>query len=343
MEHDQTATAAFLRAEDAATQLAEELTLLAKETRHYDGAAKSLEEVGASVRALADAVFATSERAALVVEAMQQVGAPELIDRVRMIETGLNESRTREEELLAGVGKTQAHAGERDARSVAAIAALAEQLTAIAERLRVVEDVAASKANVETVADTLRGLTNDLSERLQSVEARLEAVGDRIAVLQGTSATKDTLAESMSRADENHRLVQVALEVVTARVAEAELSGKKRLQAVDTRLEAAADSIAALQRTSATNEALAEFMARSDKNHGLARVALEGAATRASESDRSSQKRHESVRGENMKMDLTLRRVLIVAVAGALLSTAALAVSVRNGMTLGAHPNSTTR
>jgi hypothetical protein len=104
VETDQTATAAFLKAEEVATRLVEELRRLDDESKRYASAATTLEKAGEQLRALAESVQKNGALTSEVLTAMREVGTPAIVDGLDEVATAEEKTRLLVEELSTGIG-----------------------------------------------------------------------------------------------------------------------------------------------------------------------------------------------------------------------------------------------
>lgn len=176
MDTNPTATQSFLRAEEAAVRLAEELGKLSEESRRYSGASNTLTAAGEQLKTLADAVRGTSERAADVVEAIRGVGAPDILEglaRVHRSADATTAALAQANAALAGL----TDAGTEQERRLAVLRATQESDqgaigTAFSMQGRALEDLL---ANVRSVSQEIAG--NAAAMTSFAGESRLQASG----------------------------------------------------------------------------------------------------------------------------------------------------------------------
>jgi len=189
MESDQTATAAFLRSEEVASRLADELVRLDEESRKYSGAATALGTAGDQLIALASAVRTTGERTAEVVTAIREVGSPAIIDGLDRVGQSVKASNAAVDRAMVALGALEqlgaqhAHALEEthatfaralgDLRSASAASA--------AEMCRVVDAStttlqSGTRAEAESVRASVAQLLTFVSGSNEDVVNRVEAI-----------------------------------------------------------------------------------------------------------------------------------------------------------------------
>jgi hypothetical protein len=107
VEGNQTATVAFLRAEEVATRLAEELKRLDEESQRYSMAATTLGDAGEHLRSLAEAVRITSELTSQAVTAIREVGNPAIIDGLGEVTKSVRGSLAAIERAIGALGNLE--------------------------------------------------------------------------------------------------------------------------------------------------------------------------------------------------------------------------------------------
>jgi hypothetical protein len=133
MQDDQTATVAFLRAEEVATRLTDELTRLDTESQRYSGAAATLEGAGEKLRSLADAVKTSGERTSEVMTAIQGVGTPAIIDGLEHVGVSVRDSLVATEKAWNAITKMEAANAVTQKSNYEAIAAVRSTLVEMAD------------------------------------------------------------------------------------------------------------------------------------------------------------------------------------------------------------------
>jgi hypothetical protein len=187
VENDQTATAGFLKAEEVATRLVEELQRLDEESKRYSGAAGTLEQVGEQLRSLADSVHKSGEVTSELVTAMRGVGAPDIIDRLKSVEAAQKKCGELIEEALAALGEAKRLGAEHSEAVSGALDAFGSILSSLRSGVEAAakESRSANTKLVEAVTaarnstrEAIEGATKEQREALNKVNGQL-----RVAVI----------------------------------------------------------------------------------------------------------------------------------------------------------------
>ena len=168
MEGNQTATATFLRAEEAASRLAEELKRLDSESQRYGDAATTLSAAGERLKALAEAVRGNTEQTTEVVTAIRSVGSPAIIDGLNQLNTTVGETREAVQRALAAIEDLARVSGEHG-----------QQLLGIGST--VASELSATRSAVDDQAEKTRGA---LEKSVSAATAANKAAGQELAAVK---------------------------------------------------------------------------------------------------------------------------------------------------------------
>jgi hypothetical protein len=197
VESSQTPTTTFLRAEEAATRLAEELGRLDEESRRYDQATTSLTSASSQLQALADAVRSSGEDTAAVVDAIRQVSAPDLVSGVERIGASASEALTKLGTVRTSIDGI---AGEMTATRTAVTA-----LSGMPAALDVLSGIPASLDALSGAPAALDAISRQGIEAIDAVRAQATAASKQISELQ-TVLTR-SLDEASARHAKQQRLI----------------------------------------------------------------------------------------------------------------------------------------
>lgn len=176
----------FLRAEEAAEQLAKSLKRLDREADGYSTAGKTLEQVATDVRELASRTSDVASRTSDAVEAIRSIGSVQILEQVQ----ALSARGQKNEDAVESMGRK--------------IDALAEQATIIKEET----------TSMESTIEGLQAAIVDSSKATQTL-IQDNAVSIQ-ALIQGTAASIQVQIEAIAKVAKNALYAAVAAAILAA-------------------------------------------------------------------------------------------------------------------------------
>lgn len=199
MEGNQTATATFLRAEEAASRLAEELKRLDTESQRYGDAATTLSAAGERLIALAEAVRGNTEQTTEVVTAIRSVGSPAIIDGLNQLHTTVGETRDGIQRALAAIEDLARVSGEHGQQLLGIGSTVASELSAA--RTAVDDQAEQTRVALEKSLSAATSANKAVNQELATVKAALKESSDRqngrvglVLILAGLAAVLSAVA-----------------------------------------------------------------------------------------------------------------------------------------------------
>lgn len=178
MEGNQTATATFLRAEEAASRLAEELKRLDAESQRYSEAATTLRAAGEQLKTLADAVRGNTQQTTEVVTAIRSVGSPAIIDGLNLVNGTAGEAREAIQRALTAISdlaRLNVEHGQQlgDIRST-----VVNELAAM--RVAANDHAEKTRSAIERVGSASTAASKTANQELSSIRSALKDSSDQV-------------------------------------------------------------------------------------------------------------------------------------------------------------------